>query len=122
MWVFFSIGLGVFIYFSYGFIQYYFAPGEILSEKTSQRLMIFQVILSFATTVSLFVSLSNMYYIDEKFGEENWKRIVFVICLLFICFFITGLLIELFLVLTDKNYRHWRKGEDMADLNNNQNN
>lgn len=118
----FLLGIGLYLYLSFGIIQYYIAPEDVLPVKTAQGLVVFQVIISIASTVPLFIFLSNSFYLEESFGEENWKRILFFLCLLFICFFAVGLFIELFIFLTDKEYRMWRKGEDKIDHNNNQNN
>jgi hypothetical protein len=49
-----------------------------------------------------------LYDLEYRFGDKDWQRILFVICLAFVCFFILGLLIEGFLILTDKGYRKWR--------------
>ena len=102
----------LFIQGSFGIIQFYNCPHDVMPEKDKNGFMAFQFILGFIITVWLFLLLSDLFDIENRFGESHWQRIVFAICLGFIVYYFLGLIIEGFLCLTSKSYRNWRTGKE----------
>lgn len=102
----------LFVKGSFGIIQFYESPDDIMPEKDKNGFMALQFILAFAATSWLFVLLSDVFDLENRFGESHWQRIVFVICLGFIVYYLLGLIIEGFLFLTSKTYRKWRTGKE----------
>lgn len=102
----------LFIQGSFGIIQFYHCPNDVMPDKDKNGFIGLQFILGFAITVMLFVFLSEMFDLENRFGEHNWQRILFAICLGFIVYYVLGLIIEGFLFLTSKTYRKWRTGKE----------
>jgi hypothetical protein len=98
----------LFVHGSLGIVQFYICPHEVMPDKDKGGFITLQFIGGFAATFWLFTLLTDLYDLEYRFGDKDWQRILFVICLAFVCFFILGLLIEGFLILTDKGYRKWR--------------
>ena len=98
----------LFFYGSLGIIQYYVCPHDVMPDKDRGGFMVVQFAFSFVVTFWLFPFFTDLYDLENRFGDKDWQRIIFVLCLAFISFFILGLLIEGFLILTHKAYRKWR--------------
>jgi hypothetical protein len=104
------IGLLFFLFAwgSLGIIQYYVCPEEVMPDKEKGAFMAVQLLLATVTTFWLFNLFNDLYDLEYRFGDEDWQRILFAVCLSFICFFVIGLLIEGFLILVEPTYRKWR--------------
>lgn len=104
------VNLLFFLFFlgSMNIVYYYKCPGDVMPDKDKGGFMVFQFVLSIVTTFWLFTFFTEVFDLEYRFGDEDWQRILFVICLAFLCFCALGLLIEGFLILTHKDYRKWR--------------
>lgn len=98
----------LFVRGSFGFIQFYVSPPDVMPDKDKGGIIVLQFIGGFVAAIFLFVILTEKYDLEDRFGEQHWQRILFALCLSFICFFVLGLLIEGFLILVEPKYRKWR--------------
>lgn len=103
-----SILFALFMHGSFGFIQFYVCPDDVMPDKDKGGFIILQFIGGFVIAVFLFILFTDKYDLEYRFGDQHWQRILFVLCLCFICFFVLGLLIEGFLLLAEPAYRKWR--------------
>lgn len=103
-----SILFALFMHGSFGFIQFYECPNAVMPDKDKAGFITLQFIGGFVSAFFLFLFFTDRYDLEYRFGDQHWQRILFVICLSFICFFVLGLLIEGFLILVEPRYRKWR--------------
>jgi hypothetical protein len=108
MYIIITILFFLFFWGSMGFVHYYQCPQEIIPDKDKKGFVAFHVAGAIIATFGLFNLLTDLYDLEYRFGNKDWQRILFVICLSFICFFVLGLLIEGFLILVEPKYRKWR--------------
>jgi len=104
----------IIIYFGYVFrrkISYIFCPLEKYTGKfnrgKSLYVEIIHLILSFGFSAISFFPISNLKITEDLFNNDA-IRISSFILLLIIWLFIIGLLIEGYLVNTDKEYKRWK--------------
>ena len=114
-YVIFVIALVImFAFFGYVFrkkISYIFCPlekytGRFLRGKSSYIGLI-HLILSFAFSAISFFPISDLKFTQDLFNNDA-IRISSFILLLIIWLFIIGLLIEEYLIKSDKEYKRWK--------------
>jgi hypothetical protein len=94
-------------------VSYVFCPiekytGQLGDGKTS-KIIAPHLIISFAIAVFCFLFIADISIVDKLF-EDNFIRIGSFMLLWLVWVFLLGLLIEAFLVKTDKEYNNWKRG------------
>ena len=112
-----ALGVLVLIFFLFGIlfrrkIAYLFCPlprytGKINKGKT-HYLFLIHFFVSLGLTIMCYIELNEYKWISIQF-EDFTVRILTILAFWLIFFFITGLLIELYLFKTDKEYSSWKK-------------
>lgn len=70
--------------------------------------MVIHFILSVALTITCFALLNNITLLNLLF-EDTVTRLLSILLLWFIWIYLLGVLIETYLLLTDGEYRDWKK-------------
>ena len=115
----FALATLVIIFFSIGVlfrkkISYFFCPlpsytGKIYKGK-SHYLFLFHFFVSFGLSIGTYAILNNNETISKTF-EDVSIRLLTILVIWIMFFYIVGLAIEQYLLKTDEEYKKWKKSD-----------
>ena len=115
----FAIAALVIIFFFIGVlfrkkVSYFFCPlpnyrGKIDKGK-SHYLFLFHFFVSFGLSIGSYASLDNNETISKAFDDVS-IRLLTILAIWIMFFFIVGLAIELYLLRTDEEYKKWKRSK-----------